>query len=393
MIISMSTKSKYPSRKVLAPTTLIAAVAVTGLLGVTSIAAGQAANNTPIQNNAVGISTSQASSSSSDNPSDYFVLQSQQALFDAIKTGQAEEIFAKIGQSASEIKMASITDYNITGSDGNSNNNNNTIRVRFYDPGVQDKPAPLLVYLYGRSGEERNMDSSDPGLRILANSTGFMVATMDYRFAPFSASLDDVVATVRWIHQNSEQLGVDSQRIALGGESRGANLALSTALALRDSDNSEDQSLVRVLYLLNGYYSPDLLESNSARMFGNGTDLITSADIEMIFDQMHQNKSDYSNPLAFPLLSKNLTELPPMYIVASGIDPIKDESIKLAMRLQEEGQEYYLSMWPGVGHSAASFIFTPVIPELQSYHDSMTVYLRGMLTDNSKTETEPNNND
>jgi hypothetical protein len=50
-------------------------------------------------------------------------------------------------------------------------------------------------------------------------------------------------------------------------------------------------------------------------------------------------------------------------------------------------------MWPGVGHSAASFIFTPVIPELQSYHDSMTVYLRGMLTDNRKTEAEPNNNE
>ena len=89
------------------------------------------------------------------------------------------------------------------------------------------------------------------------NSTGFMVATMDYRFAPFSASLDDVVATVRWIHQNSEQLGVDSQRIALGGVSRGANLALSTALLLRDSANAEEQNLVRVLYLLSGYYSPD----------------------------------------------------------------------------------------------------------------------------------------
>jgi acetyl esterase len=111
--------------------------------------------------------------------------------------------------------MASITDYNITGADGN--NNNNTIRVRFYDPGVQDKPAPLLIYLYGRAGEEINMDFSDPGLRILANSTGFMVATMDYRSAPFSASLDDVVATVRWIHQNSKDLGVDSQSIALGG--------------------------------------------------------------------------------------------------------------------------------------------------------------------------------
>jgi acetyl esterase len=381
----MALRSKYPNKNILTPAALVMA-AVVIVLGISSVNTGQAVNGS-IQNNAEK-SVLQASSV---NASDYFVLQCQQELFNAVKTGQAEEIFAKIGQAASEIKMASITDYNITGSDGN---NNDTIRVRFYDPGVQSKPAPLLTYLYGRADEERNMDSSDPGLRVLANSTGFMVATMDYRFAPFSASLDNVVATVRWIHQNSEQLGVDSKRIALGGESRGANLALSTALVLRDSGNIEDQNLVRVLYLLNGYYSPDLLESKSAKMFGNGTDLITSADIEMIFDQMHQNKSSgYTNPLAFPLLSKNLTGLPPMYIVASGIDPIKDESIELAMRLQGEGQEYYLSMWPGVGHSAASFIFTPVIPELQSYHDAMTVYLKGMLTDNRKTEAEPNNNE
>ena len=77
-----------------------------------------------------------------------------------------------------------------------------------------------------------------------------------------------------------------------------------------------------------------------------------------------------------------------VYIVASGIDPVRDESIELAMRLQEEGKEYYHSMWPGVGpsvgHSTGSFIFTPVIPETQTYLDSMTVYLRGVLTDNKE---------
>jgi acetyl esterase/lipase len=73
-----------------------------------------------------------------------------------------------------------------------------------------------------------------------------------------------------------------------------------------------------------------------------------------------------------------------VYIVASGIDPVRDESIELAMRLQEEGKEYYRSMWPGVGHSTGSFIFTPVIPETQTYLDSMTVYLRGVLTDNKE---------
>ena len=370
----MSTRSKYPSKKILIPAATLVTAAVVIALGISSVNTVMAVNG-PIQNNV----EKSVPPASSDNASDYFVLQSQQELFNAINSGQAEEIFAKIEQAAGEIKMASVTDHNITGINGN------TIRVRFYDPGVQSKPAPLLIYVYGGGG---NMDFYDPGLRRLANSTGYMVTTMDYRFVPFPESLDDVVASVRWIHQNSEDLGIDSDRIALGGVSRGANLALSTALVLRDSDNAEEQNLVSVLYLLNGYYSPDPLESRSMEMFGREMDLTSYEDTKMLLDQFHQNKSDYTNPLAFPLLSKNLTGLPPMYIVASGIDPVKDESIELAARLQEEGQEHYLSVWPSVGHSAGALIFTPVIPEIQKYHDSMTVYLRGVLTDNKESLSE-----
>jgi acetyl esterase/lipase len=77
-----------------------------------------------------------------------------------------------------------------------------------------------------------------------------------------------------------------------------------------------------------------------------------------------------------------------VYIVASGIDPVRDESIELAMRLQEEKKEYYHYVWPAVGHSVGhstgSFIFTPVLPETQTYLDSMTVYLRGVPTDNKE---------
>jgi acetyl esterase/lipase len=73
-----------------------------------------------------------------------------------------------------------------------------------------------------------------------------------------------------------------------------------------------------------------------------------------------------------------------LYIVASGIDPVKDESIELAARLQEQDQEHYLVVWPGVGHSSGSFNFNPVIPELQTYLDSMTMYLREVLTDNQE---------
>jgi hypothetical protein len=90
----LTPRAKYPSKKVVMPVMLIATAVVMGL-GNSSVSAEQATNNSYIQNNA-GTFTSQPNSP--DNASNYFVLKSQQDLFNAVKTGQAEEIFAKIEQ-------------------------------------------------------------------------------------------------------------------------------------------------------------------------------------------------------------------------------------------------------------------------------------------------------
>jgi acetyl esterase len=168
--------------------------------------------------------------------------------------------------------------------------------------------------------------------------------------------------------------------MALGGDSAGANLALSAALALRDSNNNnnEEHNLLRVLYLMYGPYSPNLLNSTSMKMFGNGDFGLTYGQMKYAMSQTFQNASDYKNHLAFPLLDKNLSGLPPVYIAAMALDPLKDDSIQLASRLQQSGQEYYISIWPGVAHGALSLI--PVTPEIQRYLDAMTIYLKGVLT-------------
>ena len=224
------------------------------------------------------------------------------------------------------------------------------------------------------------MDFFNASMRQLANSTRFLVATMNYGQEPFPAAVNDVIATVRWIAENGkDRLGIDPDRIALGGHSFGANMALSTALVLKNSDKAEERDLVKVLYLLNGFYSPNVLSSESMRMFGQGQYGLSYEDAKMAFDHIFQNKSDYSNPLAFPLLSQNMTGLPPVYIVAAGVDPAKDESLDLANRLRDAGQEYYLTIWPGVGHSSGSLIFNNQTPEIQEYLEAMTVYLRAEL--------------
>jgi len=72
--------------------------------------------------------------------------------------------------------------------------------------------------------------------------------------------------------------------------------------------------------------------------------------------------------------------LPPMYIAAMALDPLKDDSIQLANRFQQSGQEYYLTIWSGVAHGGLSFI--PITPEIQKYLDVMTTYLKAVLTQN-----------
>ncbi len=157
-------------------------------------------------------------------------------------------------------------------------------------------------------------------------------------------------------------------------------------MVLRDSERPSDRQLVDSLFLVAGQYSPDVIESESMRMFGQGQFGASVEDAERILNWTFQNESDYNNPLAFPLLAENLTNLPPVYIAAMALDPLKSDSIQLADRLREEVQEYYLTVWPGVAHSA--IVMIPITPEIQEYLEGMTVYLKGVLSTNSSASRQ-----
>jgi acetyl esterase len=334
----------------------------------------------------------------------YFIFPSQQVLFgqaiiNATKKSDAAMLSGKwtIQQSRAaanalftilkkegQPKMKSITDYQIPTSDGKGK-----MLLRVFDPGVKQKPSPVLIFVHGGGWSVGNVDTYNDSIKRLANSSGLIVAAMDYRLAPehpFPTGLNDVVSTIRWIANNGQKIGIDNTNMGLGGDSAGANLALSAALALRDSANNNinnttnirEHNLLRVLYLLYGPYSPSLLNSTSMKMFGNGEFGLTYASMKYVMSKTFKNASDYKNPLAFPLLAKNLTGLPPMYIAAMSLDPLKDDSIMLANRLQEQGQEYYFTIWPGVAHGGLSLI--PVTPQIQNYVNAMVAYLRGVLT-------------
>jgi acetyl esterase len=215
-------------------------------------------------------------------------------------------------------EMASVGDHDIP-----SNETGRQIPLRIYDPGVRNRPSPALVFLHAGSWTAGTVDDFDNSIRRLANSSGLIVAAIDYRLAPenpFPAGLNDVIDTVKWIKENGESIGIDPNRIALGGDSAGANLALATAIALRNEGQGD---ALRALYLLNGPYTPEK-NTESMRLFGNGGYGITKTQLEWAMNVTFQRPEDWSNPLAFPLLDNLTGNLPPMYIAAMGLDPLRD---------------------------------------------------------------------
>jgi acetyl esterase len=182
------------------------------------------------------------------------------------------------------LKMASINEWKFAG------NNGNDVLVRLYDPGFTRKPSPVLIFVHGGGWTVGNVDIFDDSIRRLANSSGMVVAAMNYRLAPehpFPAGLNDVVSTVKWIAENGNKLGIDASKIALGGDSAGANLALAAASVLRDSitpveeeEGEKESNLVDALYLLYGPYSPELFSRESMKMFGQGEYGLTYAQMK-----------------------------------------------------------------------------------------------------------------
>jgi alpha/beta hydrolase fold len=136
------------------------------------------------------------SSQGGDNATDYFIFPSEEEVY------STQDIFYDIKQHEVKPEMESVTDYNITSSDGNE------IRIRLFDPGVENKTSPVLIYVYGGGG---NMEFYDSTFRHLANSSSLKVVTMEYRQsseaplpAPFPLALNDVVSAVLWISENGE---------------------------------------------------------------------------------------------------------------------------------------------------------------------------------------------
>ncbi len=228
-----------------------------------------------------------------------------------------------------------------------------SLPFRHYDPGVP-APAPALLYAHGGGWVMGGLESHDALCRRLASVAGLRVIALDYRLAPehrFPAARQDVAAALRFLLENGAALGLDPARIGAAGDSAGAQLVLSSLLALRD----QGQALPGYAVLLYGAYAkpPQAPPADgSMARFGTPYYILAREDIDWFWDSFLP--PDYqagSDPLAEPLLADH-RGLPPIYLSVAGCDPLHDENVALAQRLRAAGVETELDVFPGLCHGA-----------------------------------------
>ncbi|MFL5873419.1 MAG: alpha/beta hydrolase [Solirubrobacterales bacterium] len=223
--------------------------------------------------------------------------------------------------------------------------------ARLYIPHAAADPGPLLVYFHGGGWVIGDLETHDGPCRFIAANSGARVLAVDYRLAPehpFPAAAEDACAAYAWVASNAAQLGADPARVGVGGDSAGANLAAVASLHARD-EGLTPPAMQLLIY-------PVIVadeELPSRRTFGDGF-LLTRPDMDFFEANYLPAGADRSDPRVSVVRAADLSGLPPAHLAIAGFDPLRDEGIAFARRLEEAGVPVSLRLHPGLVHTFAN---------------------------------------
>lgn len=231
------------------------------------------------------------------------------------------------------------------------------IRVRLFMPQVASPPAvwPALVYNHGGGFTSFSLDTHDRLMREYAAGAQAAVVGVDYSLSPeakFPRALDEVVATLDHLFAHGAVLGVDPQRLAIGGDSAGANLALAACLTLRDravGDRCPARPAVRGMLLNYGFFDRDFT-TPSHRRHGGADKLLSTEELMGYLDNYLGGTDRWDDARALPILA-DLHDLPPSFHVIAECDPLADGNRAMAARLAAAGTTVTSVVYRGATHS------------------------------------------
>jgi acetyl esterase/lipase len=241
---------------------------------------------------------------------------------------------------------AGVSDLSIPGPAGH-------IPARLYRPAAA-KPTPLVVFFHGGGWTIGDLDTHDALCRLTCRDAEVHVLSVGYRLAPehpAPAAVDDAYAAFKWACEHAEELGAIPDKIVVGGDSAGGNLAAIVSQLARDENPEGPQPVLQWLI----YPRTDFTaQTRSLTLFAEGF-LLTKADMDW-FEAQYLGGSglEPTDPRISPLLADSLAGLPPALIATAGFDPLRDEGNQYAAALREAGIPVDLRSAGSVTHGFAN---------------------------------------
>ncbi len=267
--------------------------------------------------------------------------------FEKMPVPQArQEVARQLALIGDPIAIGEIRNFSIEGPRG-------PIPLRLYRPERGGRELPLIVYFHGGGWVVGDLEECDSVCRFLAKHGQLAVLSVDYRLAPehrFPAGLEDCLAAFDHAVQQAATLGCDPALVGVAGESAGGNitLALSQLSAQRRASSPEAPMPAFQIPL---QPVTDLSRKRASyALFGEGFAL-TEAQMDWYKAHYLADESQALDPRASPLLAPDLRGQPPTLMVVAGFDPLRDEALAYAHRLQVAGVPTAVRLFEGSTHA------------------------------------------
>lgn len=242
------------------------------------------------------------------------------------------------------------------------------VPMRLYKP-ADSADLPVFIYLHGGGFRLGNQLSNDRQMRELAQTWGGAVISSDYVHAPehvFPDPVTEITAVVEWLAENASAWGLAGDAMVIGGASAGASVAFGAAFELRD----RKPDLLKGVVSIYGVVDDDL-ESDSMRELGGGDFFLQGPYVAQVYAD-YMGDADRNDGRAFAAKG-DVAGLPPALIAAAELDPIRDDSLRLAKRMAAAGQPHTLKVYPGVMHTF--FTQSNVIDQAKTCIDDIADFL------------------
>lgn len=253
---------------------------------------------------------------------------------------EARAVGLLLGSLSVPEEVAAVEDRDIPGPTGD-------ITVRVYRPpletAVSDGPLPTLVWYHGGGVVVGDLDTTDGVCRALCRRSGLGVISVGYRLAPedpYPAALDDAVAACDYVRHNAAEFDAVPDRLAVGGDSAGGNLAAVVANHRR----SEVAFQLLVYPVTDMKHETESFSSNAEGYF-------LTVEHALWFENHYRAGADPTDPRISPAYESDLSGVAPAFVMTAEFDPLRDEGEAYAAKLKDAGVPVALTRYDGTIHA------------------------------------------